>query len=436
MRDVATVTDGGAEPSEYVHYGEKGRFYPAVTISAAKRKGTNAVNVARDILQRVDALKGKVIPPDVHIAVTRQYGETADEKSSELISHMGIAVASVGLLIAIMLGLRASFIVFLAVPTTLALTLALFFVFGYTLNRITLFALIFSIGILVDDAIVVVENIVRRWHLPSGHKSIAERTIEAVAEVGNPTILATVAVVAAILPMAFVSGLMGPYMRPIPIGASAAMISSLLVAFVVTPWAAIRLLKRDGGSHNESREDLGTRFYRKVMGAMLRRALVRWTFLATVVGLLVASCSLLYFRIVKVKMLPFDNKSEFQIIVDMPEDSSLEATNQAAGSLAAVLFNRPEVTDVETYAGTAGPYNFNGLVRHYFLRSKPYQADIQVNLRPKGERSLKSHDIAGLVRRDLLPTARKYGAKIKIAEVPPGPPVLHTLVAEIYAAYS
>jgi multidrug efflux pump subunit AcrB len=365
--------------------------------------------------------------------ITRQYGETAAEKSNELLLHMLIAVISVSFLIAITLGRRESLIVFLAIPVTLALTLAVFYLYGYTLNRITLFALIFSIGILVDDAIVVVENIVRHWRMPANRaRPPYEVAIEAVDEVGNPTILATLTVVAAILPMAFVGGLMGPYMRPIPIGATAAMAFSLLVALIVTPWAAVRILKpSDAGSHGE-REDLVTRFYRRVMGAILRKAPLRWGFLAGVVFLLLGSVSLFYFEFVKVKMLPFDNKSEFQVIVDMPNGTTLEETARVAGDLARATLDQPEVVNLQTYVGTASPYNFNGLVRHYYLRRGSNVADIQVNLLGKGDRKLQSHEIAKQVRLRLLPVANRYGARIKVAEVPPGPPVLETLVAEVY----
>jgi multidrug efflux pump subunit AcrB len=433
VRDVAQVTDGGEEPSQYVQFAAGNEFFPAVTVSVAKRKGTNAIDVAHRVLQRVEALKGAIIPADVEITITRHYGETAAEKSNELLFHMFIAVISVSLLIWITLGLRESLIVFIAIPVTLALTLAVFYFYGYTLNRITLFALIFSIGILVDDAIVVVENVVRHARMPANAgRPLAQVAIEAVDEVGNPTILATLTVIAAILPMAFVGGLMGPYMRPIPIGASAAMIFSLVVAFIVTPWAAIRVLRvREGYVHGEE-EDRLTRLYRRVMGPLLHRPVLRYGFLAMVTGLLVASCALLYVRFVEVKMLPFDNKSEFQVIVDMPEGTTLEETGRVTRELAEVLLRQPEVVNLQTYVGTAAPYNFNGLVRHYFLRRGSHVADIQVNLLGKQERDLQSHDIAKRVREQLVPVARRHGARIKVAEVPPGPPVLQTLVAEVY----
>ena len=433
LRDVAQVTDGGEEPAAYVRYSAGRGFNPAVTIAISKRKGTNAVKVAEDVLARIEPLKGSVIPSDVTVSITRHYGETAAEKSNELLLHMFIAVVSVSLLIAIALGLRESLIVFLAIPVTLALTLAVFYFYGYTLNRITLFALIFSIGILVDDAIVVVENIARHWRMPGNRgRPPYDVAIEAIDEVGNPTILATLTVVAAILPMAFVGGLMGPYMRPIPIGASAAMVFSLLVAFVVTPWAAVRILKPGAVHEAGEREDRLTRLYRRVMGTLLHVPVWRWGFLGMVVFLLLGSMSLVYFKFVKVKMLPFDNKSEFQVIVDMPNGTTLEQTARVTQALAVETERQPEVVNVQTYVGTASPYNFNGLVRHYYLRRGSNVADIQVNLLHKGDRRLQSHEIAKQVRRRLAPIAQRYGARIKVAEVPPGPPVLQTLVSEVY----
>jgi multidrug efflux pump subunit AcrB len=435
VRDVAQVSDGGEEPAQYVRMAsaESRQFLPAVTIAVAKRKGTNAVIVADDVLKRVEPLKGSVIPSDVQVDITRHYGETAAEKSNELLFHMLIAVVSVSILIAITLGFRESMIVFIAIPVTLALTLAVLYLYGYTLNRITLFALIFSIGILVDDAIVVVENIVRHWRMPANRKRPSfEVAVEAVDEVGNPTILATLTVVAAILPMAFVGGLMGPYMRPIPIGASAAMVFSLLVAFIVTPWAAVRILKSGHAAAHGEKEDLLTRLYRRIMGQLLHLPVLRWGFLLGVVALLLGSVSLFYVKFVKVKMLPFDNKSEFQVIVDMPNGTTLEETARAADALARVTLDQPEVVNLQTYVGAASPFNFNGLVRHYYLRQGANVADIQVNLQPKGDRKLQSHEVAKQVRQRLLPVATQYGARIKVAEVPPGPPVLETLVAEVY----
>ncbi|MCF6311473.1 MAG: efflux RND transporter permease subunit [Verrucomicrobiales bacterium] len=448
LREVAEITDGGDDPQHYVLYGQgagaliHGKQSPnmdgeelAVTITIAKRPGTNAISLAEAVLAKVDALKGRVIPDEVGIAITRHYGETAAEKSNELLLHMGIAIFSVSILILIMLGWRESLVVAIAIPSTLALTLLTFYLYGFTLNRITLFALIFSIGILVDDAIVVVENIVRHLRLPKNHgKSMTLVSLEAVSEVGNPTVLATWAVIAAILPMAFVGGLMGPYMRPIPIGASAAMIFSLLIAFIVTPWAAIRLLKdtTHGESGDHEREGWVTRSYRSWMTFLLGKKSHQWGFLIIVVLLLLGSMGLAGIGFVKVKMLPFDNKSEFQVILDMPEGSALEHTTRVAREMALVIAAQPEVINYQVYAGTSSPFNFNGLVRHYFMRRGTNVADIQVNLLPKGDRKASSHDIAKRVRPKLEKIAKRYDAAIAVAEVPPGPPVLQTLVAEIY----
>ncbi len=435
VRDVAEVDDTGEEPTQYVRTVRPGtqEFLPAVTIAVSKRKGTNAIDIKDRVLARVQKLKGAVLPLDVNLDITRDYGETAAEKSNDLLLHMLIAVVSVSSLVALVLGIRESLIVFIAIPVTLGLTLAVFYLYGYTLNRITLFALIFSIGILVDDAIVVVENIVRHWRLPENEgRPPVEVAVEAVNEVGNPTILATLAVVAAILPMAFVGGLMGPYMRPIPIGATAAMVFSLMVAFVVTPWAAVRILKPHSAAEGAHHEDFLTRQYRRVMGTILHRTPVRWGFLLSIVLLLLLSASLVYIGFVKVKMLPFDNKSEFQVIVDMPDGTTLEETERVTKELASAALEQPEVVNLQNYAGTASPYNFNGLVRHYYLRRGPNHADIQINLLSKKDRDLQSHAIAKQMRQRLLPIAQKYGARIKVAEVPPGPPVLQTLVAEVY----
>jgi len=441
LDEVATILDGPEEPNNYVLFGEKTGHSedPAVTLSIAKRPGSNAVSVVREVLEKVETLKGTLIPFDVTMTVTRNYGETAAEKSNELLLHMGIAVFGVALLILFFLGWRESTVVMLAIPSTLALTLMVFYLYGYTLNRITLFALIFSIGILVDDAIVVVENIVRHMRLPgSREKNMVTIAIEAVIEVGNPTLLATWAVIAAILPMAFVGGLMGPYMRPIPIGASAAMVFSVIIAFSVTPWASVRILKKkDSGSEEEIDEDHApddafTRLYHRIMDPLINSGFARFVFFVVIITMLLAACSMVYFGMVKVKMLPFDNKSEFQVILDMPEGSTLEQTSKVALEMAKVIKQDPTVVNYQVYAGVASPYNFNGLVRHYFLREGPTVADIQVNLLPKGERSLQSHDIAVRVRPAIAKIAAKYGAAVAVAEVPPGPPVLQTLVAEIY----
>ncbi len=431
LSDVATVTDGGAEPDTYVsQHSGPGQAFPAVTVAIAKRQGTNAIALTRSIEQKLRSVRGYLLPADLQISITRNYGETAAQKSNELLWHMLLAVVSVSGLIWFALGRRESAVVLIAIPVTLALTLFVFYLYGYTLNRITLFALIFSIGILVDDAIVVVENIVRHARLSEGG-SLEPIAIRAVDEVGNPTILATLTVVAAILPMAFVGGLMGPYMRPIPVGASAAMLFSLAVAFIVTPWAAIRLLSRSHGSH-EQHDDRLTALYRRVMSGLIARRSARIGFLAFVAVLLVSAMILVPTGLVTVKMLPFDNKSELQVIVHMPEDTPLETTAGVASALADEALRETTVTSVQSYAGTASPYTFNGLVRHYFLRRDPNLADLQVMLVDKDARHEQSHAIAKRLRTRLDPLAARLGARIQVAEVPPGPPVLQTIVAEVY----
>ena len=433
--DVAEITEAGGEPTNYVfHHPVAGQAYPAVTLSIAKRPGVNAIELSRSVERKLETVRGYLMPNDLHVTVTRNYGETASQKSNELLWHMLLAVISVAALIWFVLGRREAVVVLTAIPVTLALTLFVFSLYGYTLNRITLFALIFSIGILVDDAIVVVENIVRHARLAGGANALEAVTVRAVDEVGNPTILATLAVVAAILPMAFVGGLMGPYMRPIPVGASAAMIFSLAVAFVVTPWAAVRLLKRGrlhASSHQHS-EDRLTRLYRRVMVPLIRSPRRRWVFLGGIVGLLAGAALLVPIGAVTVKMLPFDNKSELQVIVRMPDDTTLESTSRTAVALADIVLKDPDVVGAESYAGTSSPYTFNGLVRHYFLRQSPQAADIQVALKPKDDRREQSHAIAKRLRSALALEAGRLGATIQVVEVPPGPPVLQTLVAEVY----
>jgi multidrug efflux pump subunit AcrB len=443
LHDVAaSITDGASEPEDYVLYANGAAAktgasmeYSAVTLTLAKRKGTNATDITRAAEAKIESLRGYLLPADLNVSITRNYGETAKDKSDELLKHLFIATLSVTLLIALALGWRESGVVLIAIPVTLALTLFIFYLFGYTLNRVTLFALIFSIGILVDDAIVVVENIVRHFRMPANSgKSLSAIAIEAVDEVGNPTILATFTVIAAILPMAFVRGLMGPYMRPIPVGASAAMLFSLIVAFVVSPWSAIRLLRHYAERVTDEHEKEGwtTRLYRRIMNPLLESASRRWMFLGGVVVLFLLACSLVAFKLVKVKMLPFDNKSEFQVIVDMPNGTPLEQTTRVAQELGEYLGKQPEVVNYQIYSGTSGPYNFNGLVRHYYLRRGSNQADIQVNLLSRKERNAQSHDIAKRLRPELVAIGNKYGARLKVAEVPPGPPVLQTLVAEVY----
>jgi multidrug efflux pump subunit AcrB len=446
LRDVADqIIDGPAEPANYVQFGttpasvsghQAPAQYPAVTITVAKRKGTNATDIANAVLKRIDEMKGVQIPNDVQVTTTRNYGETAKAKSDELLEHLLLATISVTFLVALFLGWRESGVVLLAIPVTLALTMAIFYLLGYTINRVTLFALIFSIGILVDDAIVVVENMVRHFRLPENqHRSCSEVTIEAVAEVGNPTILATFAVIAAVLPMAFVRGLMGPYMRPIPVGASAAMLFSLMVAFVVSPWAAMRLLgKHLGGAKilEPEHENWRTRLYRKVMTPLIASTRNRILFFIGVIALLLISVVLVPLGLVRVKMLPFDNKSEFQVVINMPDGTPLEQTARVAQALGTELARDPEVENYQTYTGTSGPYNFNGLVRHYYMRRMPNQADIQVNLVPAGQRHDQSHAIARRLRPRLVAIGNQFGARIQVSEVPPGPPVIQTLVAEIY----
>jgi multidrug efflux pump subunit AcrB len=447
LGDVASITDGGEEPARYVFLGTGpaahrrgletfgGGEFQAVSVALAKRPGANATSLSRSVLDLTAALRGTLLPRGVSLAVTRDYGETAAHKSNELIEHLLIATLSVILLIAVAMGWRASLVIGLAVPVTLALTLFIYFVFGYTLNRVTLFALIFSIGILVDDAIVVVENI-HRHHAMRDGRPLFRLAVDAVDEVGNPTILATFTVIAAILPMAFVRGLMGPYMRPIPVGASLAMLFSLLVAFVVSPWAAVRLMRHEAGPGEDGgetpREGRLDRLYRAWMSRLLRRPALRTLFLAGVVALLGGSLALFAVGAVKVKMLPFDNKSELQILLDLDEGTPVEVSLQAAREVGRMLSTVPEVTDYEIYAGTAAPVNFNGLVRHYFLRQRPNGADLQVNLVPKGERREQSHDIAKRLRPAVEAIAAKYSARAKVVEIPPGPPVLSTLVAEVY----
>src|SRR5664279_1452558 len=392
LRNVAaSITDGASEPEDYVLYGNGAAAktgasgdYPAVTLTLAKRKGTNATDITVAAEKKIESLRGYLLPADLNVSITRNYGETAKDKSDELLKHLMIATLSVTLLIALALGWRESGVVLIAIPVTLALTLFIFYLFGYTLNRVTLFALIFSIGILVDDAIVVVENIVRHFRLPASRgRPLTDVAVEAVDEVGNPTILATFAVIGAILPMAFVRGLMGPYMRPIPVGASAAMVFSLIVAFVVSPWAALRLLRHyadDGGHGHHEAEGWTTRLYRKIMNPLILNARRRWMFFGGVVILLLAAVAFVPLKWVRVKMLPFDNKSEFQVMIDMPDGTPLEQTTRVAQTLGHYLAQQPEVTNYQIYAGTSGPYNFNGLVRHYFLGRCSDQADIQGNV--------------------------------------------------------
>ena len=439
LADVARIVDGPERPPVYVTHGDPkiaGRW-PAVTLSVSKRRGANAITVVHAIERKLDILRPKLVSSDVRMTVTRDYGETSSHKSNELLKHMALATLSVALLMALALGRREAGVVLLAIPMTLALTLFVFWVLGYTLNRITLFALIFSIGILVDDAIVVVENIVRHLRQPGASgRPLAEIAVEATDEVGNPTVLATFAVIAAIVPMGFVGGLMGPYMRPIPVGASAAMLFSLAVAFAVSPWATRRLFRgvqAGSSAHAEARGTLA-RLYRRAMTPLVTegRGRARFFFFTVIAALLVAAITLIPLGVVHVKMLPFDNKNEFQVVVDFPEGTTLETTSRALAEMADGLAAVPEVVGTQTYAGTAAPYNFNGLVRHYFLRNGSNQGDVQVSLARKADRRRSSHQIAKAARPIVTAIGRRYGARVKVAEVPPGPPVLQTLVAEIY----
>ncbi|HKP63692.1 MAG TPA: efflux RND transporter permease subunit [Polyangiales bacterium] len=440
LREVAEVMDAAEDSTQYVLYGTGAALggapseEPAVTLAVAKRPGSNAIEVARAVLAQTDRLEGTAIPSDVSVAITRHYGASAAEKSNELLLHMAIAVVGVSLLILFMLGWRESVVIAIAIPSTLSLMLMVFHLLGYTLNRVTLFALIFSIGILVDDAIIVVENIVRHRDLEGSRgSSLREIAVRAVAEVGNPTVLATLTVIASIVPMAFVGGLNGPYLRPIPVGSSAAMLFSLLVAFMVTPWAAARLLRSGEHSHaGAHREDRMTRAYRWFMSHLVERSIWRWSFLAAIGILLLAAMALVPTRGVLVKMLPYDNKSELEIVLNMPEDSSLERTAQVAREIAAAVRTEKEVTDYQVYVGTAAPYSFNGLMRHYYLRQGASEAEVQLNLLPKHERAAQSHAIALRIRPRVAAIAARYGARVAVAEVPPGPPVLQSLVAEIY----
>ncbi len=444
LRDIADVEDGADQPNSYVWMGAgpaaadkeikaKGEF-TAVTIAISKKPGSNAVDVTDQLLKRVDELKGSVIPADVQVSVTRNYGETANDKAMKLIKKLLFATAAVVLLVWLTMGKREALVVGIAVMLTLAATLFASWAWGFTLNRVSLFALIFSIGILVDDAIVVVENIHRRRALAT-HQSLSEIIPEAVDEVGSPTILATFTVIAALLPMAFVSGLMGPYMSPIPINASMGMLISLAVAFVITPWLVLRFA---GPHHEEIKDERDTalsRFFRKRLSPFLNgeygKPARRKLWLAIFGGLFIA-VSLGVVKLVILKMLPFDNKSEFQIVVDMPTGTALEQTGAVLHDIGAYMATVPEVTDYEAYVGTASPINFNGLVRQYYLRSEANQGDLQVNLRDKHHRNRSSHEIATSILEPMQKIAKQWGAKIKVVEVPPGPPVMSPIVAEIY----
>ncbi len=433
LRDVATITDG---PEELTHASvifdksNGGEAANAVSIVFAKRKGTNVVELSDRLLERAKTFS-KELPDTIRMTEVRNYGSTADEKSKELIEHLLIATLSVAALIALVMGFRASLVVAIAIPVTLALTLAIYYFLGYTLNRITLFALIFSIGILVDDAIVVVENIER--HLAENpHFGIGRATLEAVSEVGNPTILATFTVIAAILPMAFVRGMMGPYMKPIPIGASLAMILSLMVAFIVTPWASVRIIKNHEHKKIDAKESMLDQIYRKVMNSLLSSRVSAMKFGALTLGLFLIALSLLYIKAVKVKMLPFDNKNEFQVLVDYQNTTPLKQTLHLSEELSKILLQNNEVKKVQVFVGDSAPFSFSGMVKHTFLRGEDDQADLQVVLSEKNDRKVSSHQIIESLRPAITEFGNKYGAVTKVLEIPPGPPVLATMIAEVY----
>ncbi len=443
LKQVATVEDGPSSARSYVSFGygkanEKFKKdqseYPAVTISVGKVKGADAMKISAKIIEKVEQLKKNLIPNDVHVEVTRNYGETASDKVGELLMHLGIAIIAVTFLVMLAMGWRGGLVVFFSVPLTFALTLFAYYLLGYTLNRITLFALVFVVGIVVDDSIIIAENMHR--HFKMKRLPFKQAAIYAINEVGNPTILATFTVIAAILPMAFVSGMMGPYMSPMPIGASIAMILSLFVALTVTPYLGYHLLQEKESQEHKEVEGMETswvfKIYNKLERPFLENSMKRRVLLVITVILLIGSVTMFFTKSVVVKMLPFDNKNEFQVVIDMPEGTTLERTAAVTKEIAQYLSTKPEVVDYQNYIGTSAPITFNGLVRHYDLRGGSNMADIQVNLLHKDERKLQSHEIAKEMRPEIQKIAKKYGANVKLIEVPPGPPVLSTLVAEIY----
>ena len=436
VRDVAQVIEAPREDQarawRYARAGQGWSEAPAVSLAIAKRKGANAVVVSQAVLARVEALKGSLLPDSLSVAVTRDYGATANEKANELLFHLGLATLSIVVLIGFAIGWREAGVTAVVIPTTILLTLFASNLLGYTINRVSLFALIFSIGILVDDAIVMIENIARHWAMADGRNRV-DAAVDAVAEVGNPTVVATLTVVTALLPMLFVSGLMGPYMAPIPVNASAAMVFSFFVAVVIAPWLMIRFARKTlaagGGHHDEGK--LGA-IYRNVASRVIGTRQSAWTFLIGVGVATLLACAMFATKTVTVKLLPFDNKSELQVVLDMPEGASLEATQRALADAAAIARGLPEVVAIDAYAGTASPFNFNGLVRHYYLRNRPEMGDLSVALAEKGERHRSSHAIALDLRPKLTKVALPAGAAIKVVEAPPGPPVMATLLAEIY----
>jgi multidrug efflux pump subunit AcrB len=441
VKDVAQVVVGVAELDHRAwtmtrDAAGKLNRRPAVSLAVAKRKGENAVDIAASALQRLESVKGRLVPASLDVEVTRDYGETANEKANELLFHLALATGSIVALIAVTIGWREGVVTFIIVPTTILLTLFASWMMGYTINRVSLFALIFSIGILVDDAIVVVENIVRHWGM-RGKRGLIETAIEGVAEVGDPTIVATLAIVAALLPMMFVSGLMGPYMSPIPANASMAMLFSFFVAVMITPWLLLKVAGRHFermSGDEDHRHDVGAmgRFYIAIATPLLEGRWRSWAFLLTVGAATVAVCALFYTKDVVVKLLPFDNKSELQVVLDLPHGASVEATDRVLKSAADRLADLKELVSIQAYSGTAAPFNFNGLVRHYYMRSEPQMGDLYVNLSPKDDRKRASHAIALDIRKRLKDLPLPPHASLKVVEVPPGPPVLSTLLAEVY----
>ncbi len=437
VRDVADVVDGPSEVTQYTfHSGDGAEWLPMVSLAVSKRPGADATELGRALEARLEEARGRLLPDDLTVKITRNYGETARHKVVTLQEHLFMAVLSVGLVILLTMGWRSAVVVMMAVPVTFALTLFVYQIFGYTLNRVTLFALIFVTGIVIDDSIIVAENMER--HFSMRDRPIRAAARAAVDEVGNPTILATLTVIAAVLPMLFVSGLMGPYMSPMPIGATVAMVFSLGVALIITPWLAFKLLSRaHAGSDGDAYVLEKTRIYRlyaAFMKPLLARPAAMWGALAAVVVLLLGAGGMFLTRWVQVKMLPFDDKNEVQVILDLPEGTPLEATLAVATDMGRAVAAVPEVADVQLYAGVAAPFNFNGMIRHYYLRQGPHVADLQVNLVDKGDRAAKSHDVARALRPLVEEIARGSGtgARVKVVEVPPGPPVVSTLVAEVY----
>jgi multidrug efflux pump subunit AcrB len=444
VRDVARVFEGPEETARAVEYysgvaapAEAARAdgAPAVTVAIAKKEGTNGVTVARALLAKLEGLKGRLIPGNVQVAVTRNYGKTANDKVNELLGAMYLAAAAVSLICWITLGLRPALVVITVIPLVILITITTAWVLGYTIDRVSMFALIFSIGILVDDATVVVENIYRRW-LHDGETS-TPTAVDAVREVGNPTIMANLTIFAALLPMGMVSGMMGPYMLPIPILGTAAAFFSVVFAFMFTPWFSRVLRPRMQALHRAERREARTqywiaRLYRPLVQPLIRHRPLAWVFLLAIVTAFFAACSLFYFKVVTVKMLPFDNKPEFNVVVNLPEGTALPVTANLTRRLAEALRRMPEVTALQTYVGAVSPFNFNGLVRHSYLRGEPWHADIQVMLLDKHDRERSSHQIASAARPLLTPIAREAGARIEVVEMPPGPPVLQTVVAEVY----